>query len=76
MSDKRPQYWRSSTDDDVFTSVIATSIRMLNEMPDPYPMFGDMLRFFACIDFSGEEKVLKQVVSNYLIAKLKSGGKY
>ena len=68
------EYRRSNTDDEVFTSVMATTIRKLMEMPDPYPQFGDMLRFFACIDFNKSEDVLNAMINNYLIAKLKNGG--
>lgn len=54
-------------------AVIARAINMLKEMPYPYPMCADILRFFACIDYTEDEAVLIKMVGNYLIAHLKGG---
>ena len=53
--------------------VLARSISMLKEMPHPYPIFADLLRFFACIDYSEDKNVLITMVGNYLLANLKGG---
>jgi len=50
-------------------AVVARAIRMLNELPDPYPEFGEMLRFFACIDYSRPKPQLYDIISNYLTLK-------
>lgn len=53
--------------------VIARSISMLKEMPHPYPIFADLLRFFACIDYKDNPDVLIEMVGRYLLANLKGG---
>ncbi|NIP22622.1 MAG: hypothetical protein GWN55_09850 [Phycisphaerae bacterium] len=59
--------------DDNSTAVIARAINMLKEMPHPYPVFADMLRFFACIDYTQDESAVIKMVGNYLIAHIKGG---
>lgn len=61
------------SDDDNSSAVIARSINMLKEMPYPYPIFADLLRFFACIDYTLDKNTLITMVGNYLLANLKGG---
>lgn len=51
--------------------VIARAVNLLKEMPYPYPAFAELLRFFACLDYSRPEEELHSIVKNYLIAILK-----